>query len=1127
MNEKFKLAIIDNQEGIEAAAIDAAEAAMTADKSELKGFKGFLTKIWKHNLGKEFYRQKEIAKTKKAIYESGNLYVNEQGIQEDSDEAMSAIVDRFTSDYENMIHEDAGEKKEVLDDKKPEEKELKDKISNLIKEYASGNLDDKTFQEEKVRVLAVAKCNDKPVLDNANAVADNLLEVAKQIKANIAHGEKLEDMDLDFDVVIGKAKAGVRTEANYNRIDRIVEKISSTKIGSLVNEATVAGAVGAAYCLGSAISQRLAGSKLAAIGTLGAATALSGGIAAAKEGKRLEDERRQHSRELAQGKEFDKDTAKRRVEMEKFRYDTESANELKEKLENCLYEKDGSLKELTQADLEASLGNLANIEARIKVSDQKKVDLISFSDIKKVEQERWALDVTRAKAKVDLKNILEKRKDLNLPDDEKLPESLAKLTSVKSQMLLEDGGGVEELDRAFKKMKTKKMVNRALITVGVGLTFGSLLQEFKSFFDADQQGLIERLFDKKSEGKSATALEGIRRWLVGGDGPKLNGPIHEELINGGHFNLPEGTNFVANPDGSYNLMKGQEVLANNLTFNNNGSLTEEANAILAHNKIIANEDLVNTTVEKTTEGTTPEDIINNKKDLFHKVGRELWFDNNTKKSDLNELKTWWGGDGNKGFDDKGNYVFSVKHMTSGGSFHGNQSIDAKGLTGVGALKMIFSLSKETQNMVCEVPVDTDGNIVIDKDSEIGKLLFTTENGKAKFLGKFAEVVEAVGKNEDGSEKVRMLATHVGEGLTGEAGKQVVEQVESVVTGFDIPQDVPVDMPFFMPITSRTPLERVKAPSPKLIPDQLLLDNPSYPLVPYQNQDLVASKDYRYNVVENYLNSFSKEYKEQIEKLVNQAGPMEPTNELSVCIPVAGHKEGKNIYEALKDYISDAADPKKYEVCLFVNQPEKDENGNEVKPDETMSEINRFRKDFPKVNIKVLSDVLSEKQANAKTANRILLDTVVYRDHQRGKDAPKLEVLSTPVRRAKNTFEQVLLPDVKLNKNVDSFENQLKKIFSDKKRAPINLDNKKSLTKLKKELENIIAKGLGLYGGDKEDDAYYKESINSLGIKYNVDDKGEVKIENMDDLVKKLKGYQNLSKPRQPRKVKKATKATIK
>jgi hypothetical protein len=58
--KKEKIVIVDNRGAVSREARDTADANLTAAKKEA----GFFSKIWKHNLFREYYRQKEIFKAK-------------------------------------------------------------------------------------------------------------------------------------------------------------------------------------------------------------------------------------------------------------------------------------------------------------------------------------------------------------------------------------------------------------------------------------------------------------------------------------------------------------------------------------------------------------------------------------------------------------------------------------------------------------------------------------------------------------------------------------------------------------------------------------------------------------------------------------------------------------------------------------------------------------------------------------------------------------------------------------------------------------------------------------------------------------------------------------------------------
>ena len=102
-------------------------------------------------------------------------------------------------------------------------------INDLILSYARGEISKEVFAEEKVRIFGVATDKGKDAVGNAMEYADNLLEIAEQVKEKASYDETLENLDLDLDVVIGQARAGVRTEAQFDTVDRIVEKLRSKR----------------------------------------------------------------------------------------------------------------------------------------------------------------------------------------------------------------------------------------------------------------------------------------------------------------------------------------------------------------------------------------------------------------------------------------------------------------------------------------------------------------------------------------------------------------------------------------------------------------------------------------------------------------------------------------------------------------------------------------------------------------------------------------------------------------------------------------------------------------------------------------------------------------------------------
>ena len=167
-------------------------------------------------------------------------------------------------------------------------------------------------------------------------------------------------MDERFRIMVGKAKAGVRTEAQYNAVDRITNFIVK-HTGGVFTEQTVAVGVAAVY----GTATKFAGAAFRkASGILGGAGALAG----MQESRRLERERAQHAREMAQGRKLKSpDKAKRRKELEESRIQFKKFGDIKNDLEISVLNRGSA--EFSEAEYNEGLKVLADLEARVKVSN--------------------------------------------------------------------------------------------------------------------------------------------------------------------------------------------------------------------------------------------------------------------------------------------------------------------------------------------------------------------------------------------------------------------------------------------------------------------------------------------------------------------------------------------------------------------------------------------------------------------------------------------------------------------------------------------------------------------------------------------------------------------------------------
>ena len=226
---------------------------------------------------------------------------------------------------------------------------------------------------------------------------------------------------------------------------------------------------------------------------------------------------------------------------------------------------------------------------------------------------------------------------------------------------------------------------------------------------------------------------------------------------------------------------------------------------------------------ENTQHTTPssvEEYIKAHPEQTHEIHRS-WYDNNSKVFDKNELRTNWGGEHGTGINAKGEYVLDMSRMTSDGSFHNGLHANVQELLKEGKLKMLISASRETQNRVFEVPIDANGKIIVDPNSEIGKMFFKTVNGHAQFTGRFGEVGQDMGNNnfrilstiEGSHAKVAVMPEHPAEpALAKTEAVPKIHETAKVAEPTPIPkaETVPEPTPSAKPSTPETLKKAIEA-----------------------------------------------------------------------------------------------------------------------------------------------------------------------------------------------------------------------------------------------------------------------------------------------------------------------------
>jgi hypothetical protein len=383
---KLRVALIDESyDGAQAARAEAVRRR-TERLNEGGKFSHFVKGIW-DNVAGDYYQLRDTRAAQKQIEEADDVNLFAMESREKSDRSRLATVNRFTSDYEETIHVEAGESREI----QAPGTELATEIKELIRESVKGDRSDAWMAEERTRILNVYyETHGAEAIGEGKVTVDNLLAIRDATLGAIENGESLDRVLANMTVSMGEARSGVRTEANYTMVDKVIERVNNTTVGSLMGPEVVATAATVAASLLRFGSRKVVGAALLTV-TPGAAAGLWAGL---RENKRVKDERVQHSRDMAEGKEFEPGS-KRREGMETTRYETVSSIELADNLQNLFGE---------GADLDdnetfrSALDTLAATQARIRMSDQRNIDLISYPE-GDVEEQRLALDIALAQAK--------------------------------------------------------------------------------------------------------------------------------------------------------------------------------------------------------------------------------------------------------------------------------------------------------------------------------------------------------------------------------------------------------------------------------------------------------------------------------------------------------------------------------------------------------------------------------------------------------------------------------------------------------------------------------------------------------------------------------------------------------
>lgn len=973
---EFDLVLVDQSKDAKDAARIEADARLTNELNEGGRFRRFVKSIWKGNIAKDYYRQKYQTQAHNEIVARQDILVHESTSQEHRDSAMYATIQRFQSDYTEMVHTEAGETKHDVD----ESTEIAQSLKTIIRDYAEGRLDDESLREERARVLQAYREQNGTELAGPGLVqVDNMLEVAQAVKGAVSQGESIDAIIDGMRVISGESRAGVRTAVEFDRVDKVIEKLSGTKLGLVLgSEATIAAATIAASVLRLG-SKKAVGAAAMTVAP-GVGTSL---LAAARERKRVKEDRQQHAREMAQGK-LVQEGSSRREEMEGSRYETVAASELIDGLNSYLGEHalDGD------DALQAALDQLAAVQTREELSDARSIDLISYSSAVSVEDERFRLALARAQLKVALGSRLDDdaKQRLGIENSATLDEVL---TARSEQFISTFEEDIDAKDAAFRKLRNRRVAIAAAQGAVAGLTLGIVSQEIGAALSSTREGLVEQLWSHDTELHNGAVHHTLLEGMAGGTAGTTHTTVlgeHPSFTNDtfGDSKYSLSDNMTVNHSGGSLDITGADgkPIIEGVSLRPDGSLSQKAQDLLGQKGLVVEDLSHKISIEHTDfKSVSVHDFMqNHQADTTH-VTRDLWYDNDTPGPvyDKNELGLHWGGGGD-GVTKEGSVQFSIATMQADGSYHDTFSTDWAQDAKHDTLKLAISPSGDTQAHPFLVDINPDGTANIDPDSPAAQF-FKIEDGHAVFEGKYAEVVQLMGKDDNGVEHIRPLATYVGSDSVETVRDTVHTTTHEMVHEYKItapPIEVTetnesfTEMAPVIPVVARRSLESLQSPDNSsyyygygLTPEQVrrfrqeecsprLNKDPHSVLNPGQELSWRRQK---------MTERLGTGYVEQIDKYIDDSPELKDLpadTKAIVTIPVAASSEQDNIYHTLESYAQQDEMLDKTTLLLHMNWFDAPKEGKGISQDEheenirkTFAEIERAKHDFPQLRIAIM------------------------------------------------------------------------------------------------------------------------------------------------------------------------------
>lgn len=484
---------------------DKAELAHHYAKEELDAETakaGFFKRLWKGTLFNKYFQkkyEKEIISGERQFTANGELVDIDDIIADRSDSAIERFVLGATEEYHDMVHTKAGESLTEADSRTTEA------VKDAIEWFATapipedGSIKDLTIEfGNRIRRLQAENRDQGQPLDET--FVNNYYEVAVQARERAEHGMAMDRVMEGFKVYNADVRSNVRTQEHRDNLDKIIDRLESSKFGQFIPAEVIAAAAG------TALSFTRAGAW--AIGGPIAAFGLSGAVSGLRERNRLIEDRARMMRNIAIGKEFGgtlipeegKGPFAKKLARHRAKYEARLGGTLYDDCPATLLTYDLN-DAIELGDPDFLLESIAEARVRVDFSDSEAKDLVSYSSDERMGDERMMLDLALIRA------------EHSLPE-----EDYPKLNAMKRVIAERIYADTDEMDAEFGRVKLFESLKSAGKTIAASAITLFTSQELIAAIDPNRIGIFEKFGLLQGEHTEATSETLLASSLGGGRG---------------------------------------------------------------------------------------------------------------------------------------------------------------------------------------------------------------------------------------------------------------------------------------------------------------------------------------------------------------------------------------------------------------------------------------------------------------------------------------------------------------------------------------------------------------------------------------------------------------------------------